>query len=132
MKALSVQQPWAWLIINGHKDVLNQMWHTHYRGPLLIHANEAYCVDGEAWAKRLLLHPDYRNVELPPCHDLDRGKIIGSVELVDVTMRADSIWYVPGRWAWHVRNPEPMTPPIRWNGKTGLFEVDRSEIELPF
>ena len=132
MKALSVQQPWAWLIINGHKDVLNQTWHTHYRGPLLIHANETHCVDGEAWARRLLDHPDYQNVELPPCHDLDRGKIIGSVDLVNVTMKADSIWHVPGQWAWKIRNPEPMTPPIRWNGEVGLFEVDLSEIELPF
>jgi ASCH domain len=38
MKALSVRQPWAWLIIAGHKDVENRSWTTTYRGPLLIHA----------------------------------------------------------------------------------------------
>jgi hypothetical protein len=38
MKALSIRQPWAWLIITGHKDVENRSWTTTYRGPLLIHA----------------------------------------------------------------------------------------------
>jgi hypothetical protein len=30
--ALSVRQPWAWLIVNGYKDVENRSWTTHYRG----------------------------------------------------------------------------------------------------
>jgi hypothetical protein len=38
MKELSIRQPWAWLIIAGHKDVENRSWTTTYRGPLLIHA----------------------------------------------------------------------------------------------
>ena len=37
-KALSIQQPWAWLIVNDHKDIENRDWRTHYRGPVLIHA----------------------------------------------------------------------------------------------
>ena len=41
MKALSIKQPWAWLIVNGFKDVENRTWRTKYRGPLLIHASKA-------------------------------------------------------------------------------------------
>lgn len=26
MKALSIRQPWAWLIANGHKDIENRTW----------------------------------------------------------------------------------------------------------
>lgn len=33
MKALSVQQPWAWAIFNG-KPVENRTWPTGYRGQL--------------------------------------------------------------------------------------------------
>jgi hypothetical protein len=40
MKALSIQQPWAWAIIAGHKDVENRSWYTHHRGSLLIHRRQ--------------------------------------------------------------------------------------------
>ena len=41
MKVLSVRQPWAWLIVAGHKDIENRKWYTNHRGPLLIHASKA-------------------------------------------------------------------------------------------
>ena len=41
MKALSLRQPWASLIIYGGKDIENRRWETKYRGPLLIHASKA-------------------------------------------------------------------------------------------
>ena len=34
MKALSIQQPWAWLIAHGKKDVENRTWATAFRGGL--------------------------------------------------------------------------------------------------
>ena len=40
MKALSIQQPWAWAIVNGFKPVENRTWRTNYTGPLLIHAGK--------------------------------------------------------------------------------------------
>src|SRR5437016_10859136 len=42
MKALSVRQPWAWLIVNGHKDIENRSWQTKFRGKLLIHAGQRF------------------------------------------------------------------------------------------
>ncbi len=39
--ALSLRQPWAWLVVSGHKDVENRVWRAAYRGPLLIHAGKA-------------------------------------------------------------------------------------------
>ena len=38
MKALSIQQPWAWMILYGTKRVENRTWATSFRGPFLIHA----------------------------------------------------------------------------------------------
>lgn len=29
---LSIRQPWAWLIVNGYKDIENRTWPTHFRG----------------------------------------------------------------------------------------------------
>ncbi|WP_289241690.1 ASCH domain-containing protein [Delftia sp.] len=36
--ALSIRQPWAWLIVHGYKDIENRDWHTPFRGNLLVHA----------------------------------------------------------------------------------------------
>ena len=30
MKVLVVRQPWAWLIVNGFKDIENRSWNTRY------------------------------------------------------------------------------------------------------
>ena len=37
MKAISIRQPWAWLIVQGYKDIKNRTWAAKYRGPILIH-----------------------------------------------------------------------------------------------
>ena len=39
MKVIVIRQPWAWLIVNGIKDIENRSWRTRYRGPLLIQAS---------------------------------------------------------------------------------------------
>ncbi len=40
--ALSIRQPWAWLIINGYKDIENRSWPTNYRGTFFIHASKTF------------------------------------------------------------------------------------------
>jgi hypothetical protein len=43
MKALTIKQPWAWLITSGLQDIENRPWTTKYRGAIIIHASkEAY------------------------------------------------------------------------------------------
>lgn len=42
MKALSIRQPYAWLIVNGFKDIENRDWPTKFRGRVLIHAGATY------------------------------------------------------------------------------------------
>lgn len=39
MKALSLRQPWAWLVAAGYKTIETRTWSSKYRGPLLIHAS---------------------------------------------------------------------------------------------
>lgn len=36
-RVLSIQNPWASLILAGHKDIETRTWSTNYRGPLYIH-----------------------------------------------------------------------------------------------
>ncbi len=37
LQAISIRQPWAWLVVNGYKDIENRDWKTDYRGRILIH-----------------------------------------------------------------------------------------------
>jgi len=39
MRALSLRQPWAWLVVNGYKEIENRSRRTNHRGALLIHAS---------------------------------------------------------------------------------------------
>ena len=50
MKALTIKQPWATLIMQGDKRFEFRSWQTKYRGDLLIHAGKG--IDKEAM-KRL-------------------------------------------------------------------------------
>jgi hypothetical protein len=77
LPALSVRQPWAWLIVNGFKDVENRPRRTHYRGPSLIHAglNRAGYAENIEWVKRK------HGIFVPL--QLDAGGIVGVVDVIE-------------------------------------------------
>ena len=39
MKAITIRQPWASLIVHGIKDIENRSWQTNFRGRVLIHSS---------------------------------------------------------------------------------------------
>lgn len=86
MKAITILQPFAWLIVAGIKDVENRTWRTKYRGPLLIHAG-----------KRLHSTPiEMIEAQMSiaiPRDALEFGGVIGCVELVDVVEKSPSRWF---------------------------------------
>lgn len=41
MKALTIKEPWATLIIEGYKEYEFRSWKTNYRGKILIHAGKS-------------------------------------------------------------------------------------------
>ena len=123
MKALSLTQPWAALVVTGAKRFETRSWTTAYRGPLLIHA-----------AKRFPGYAiDFCSVLRSRPPELPLGAIIGRVVLKTIH-RAEIIAptltdlerlygdYNPGRWAWELTEAE-MFAPIPWKGALGLFEV---------
>lgn len=56
MRALTVQQPWAWAIVHGGKTVENRTQAWGYRGPLAIHAGMRVSQRG---VDHDLLRPDW-------------------------------------------------------------------------
>lgn len=118
MKALSIRQPWAWLIVHGGKDIENRSWHTKFRGRFLVHAGKG-CT-GEEYAEAYRFARTI-GVLLPRLEDLDRGGIIGSVELVDSLDTSGSAWYM-GQKAFVLQAPQPL-PFLAYKGQLSFFEV---------
>lgn len=125
MKAISVCQPWAWLIVAGDKPVENRTWFTRYRGPILIHAGKSRGhMTQSALDSALRINAD------PP---LAFGAIIGMCEVVDCVHithpRIHGMVYAEGPWCWLLKNRAHFGKPIPWRGQLGIFEVPNPVIE---
>ena len=81
MKALSVRQPWAWLIVKGYKDIENRDWPTKKRGRIWIHTGVHRVTKAEYENFRKdCLNVGIRNY--PRLDEFKTGGIVGSVEIV--------------------------------------------------
>ena len=69
MKALSLKQPWAELILQGKKTIETRTWNTKFRGKFLIHAS---------------LTPNAERMAEFGFTTLPTGAIVGEAELVSV------------------------------------------------
>ena len=126
IKALSIRQPWAWLILWAGKDIENRSRRFHFRGRFLIHAS-AGMTRNEYLA--VLLFLQQRGLPVPDglvFENLNRGGFVGSVELVDCLDTSESAWYM-GQKALVLKDPEPL-PFIPYSGKLGLFDVPLSVV----
>jgi hypothetical protein len=114
MKALSIRQPWAYLIITGDKDIENRTWATAYRGPVLIHAGKTMDYD----ALDLLLAA---GVVIPHNSLLPRGGFVGIAALTGVVTHSASPWFDgPYGWTFGKVHRLPFYP---YRGRLGLFDV---------
>lgn len=121
MIALSIRQPWAWLIINAGKDIENRDWPTGFRGRVLIHASKGMTRDEYEDGQDPLWARGGPTIELPPIERLERGGIVGSVEIVDCVAVSDSPWFF-GRFGFVLRDPKPL-PFVPWKGRLGFFNI---------
>src|SRR5690349_2749355 len=88
MKALSLMQPWATLVVLGAKQLETRSWTTAYRGPLLIHASRSKA------GKEVAALPSFLKY-IPDFTALPFGAVIGQAELVDV-VRTESLGLTEG------------------------------------
>jgi len=120
MKALSIRQPWAWLVVNGWKNIENRERRFSHRGPLLIHAAQWMSV-ADYDACRIFVDGICDHLPLPPITDLDRSGIVGQVTVLDCVDHHSSPWFT-GPYGL-VLAEHVSFPMIRWRGMPGLFEV---------
>lgn len=132
MKAISLLQPWASLVIMGVKTIETRSWNTKYRGKILIHASlgkTGSIFASSGWFKKYIPH----------FKELPFGAIIGSVNVVDVIliedlgMKDDLINkltkeekafgdYTSGRYAWLLSDPKPLKVPVKARGMLSIWE----------
>ena len=122
MKALSIRQPWAYLIVNGFKDIENRDWHTGYRGSVIVHASK-YSDDNSIWGAKDLM--DRLGIPWPKRETMALGAIVGIVDIVDCVESSDSPWFA-GRYGFVLANPRIVTPAIPYRGRLGLYEIPDS------
>jgi hypothetical protein len=120
MKALSVQQPWAELIVCHDKDVENRTWPTTYRGRVAIHASAGLLkkdLDNLKWLySKGKFHID------PSKLKLTLGAIIGTVEIYNCVTSSSSR-YFNGPYGFLLYKPMILPKPIKVKGSLGLWRV---------
>lgn len=128
--ALSVRQPWAWAIIYAGKDIENRSWQAvnhglRQRGRIAIHASKGMTRDEYDDARGTI---EANGHSCPPAHKLDRGGIIGSVDVVDVVDASSSPWFFGPRGL-VLRDPLPcrFVPAV---GQLGYFEWSPADASI--
>jgi hypothetical protein len=131
MKALTVLQPWASLLVFGEKRFETRSWQTAHRGRIAIHAG----LRRTDSARDLCTIEPFRSAlarhGIKHFTDLPKGVIIGTIDLMDCMPVEAAAKYMragptpehggfntaqeqafgdirPGRWAWQLCNPSPL------------------------
>ena len=118
LPALSIRQPWAWLICHGGKDIENRDWHTNFRGRFLIHASQGMTRDEYVTTARI---SDNNGIHLPTFDALQRGGIVGEAEIIGCVTQSPSKWF-HGRYGFVLRNARPL-PFHPCKGQLGFFRL---------
>lgn len=134
MKALSVKQPWAWLICMGYKDIENRDWFIVRKVAsgavdfslklptrIYVHAGKQpdFTWDGEDLIKRNLTHTQYYYYQVWSAH-CTLGAIIGEMDIVACVTESESPWFV-GKYGFVLKNPVLYETPIPCRGALGFF-----------
>lgn len=139
MRALTICQPYASLILEGTKRVENRNWETKYRGRLYIHAGR-----GREWLHREMRGDvEWDRISNRPVDAMPFGAVIAIATLVDC-LPMDEIeagkyaerypWlrthdHAIGPWCWiFAEKPTPVGP-WPWKGRQGLFDIHPADLD---
>jgi len=124
--ALSIRQPWAFLIASGVKDIENRKWKTPFRGRFLIHASLGMTrLEYDETAE----FAETQGIIVPEFDDLARGGIIGEAEITDCVRESDSPWFF-GPYGFVIRNAKPMRM-VPCKGRLGFFNPHLLSLDPP-
>jgi hypothetical protein len=134
VKALTILQPWASLIVHGEKKIETRSWSTRHRGLLAIHASARppRWMD-DLWNLSRFAHA-LRRHDIWHQDDLPLGAVVGVVDIVDIVdftihpmgldqQEATFGDYSHGRFGWVLKNPLAADP-VPARGAQGLWNWD--------
>lgn len=143
MKALTVQQPWAWAIVHGGKDVENRTQAWSHRGTFAVHAGARLSDRGaDSPLVQRAMGDAMRADQLPI--DLVFGAVIGVVDLVGAHTAhegcCDSEW---GEQAYdehggrtrrdivhlELEQPRALVEPVPCRGALGLWTLPQEVLD---
>lgn len=137
VKAITVWQPWASLIVHGFKQYETRRWRTSHRGLLAIHAAKR-----AAKSHEFTLYDDLlRQAGLSHPSFLRTGEIIGFVELEGIFRASDVCVdareldvgdFAHDRWAWKLTNRKRLIRGIKARGQRGIWTAEIEERYLHF
>lgn len=129
---ISILQPYAWLVVNGYKDIENRGWPTKFRGRILIHAGKKYSRrDHDEFAEDLAEDwPHRAAITLPPFEEMLLGGIVGSATIIDCVQEHSSPWKILGTWGFVLKD-QRVRPFVPLRGQLGIFGVPNELISEP-
>jgi len=137
MKALSLLQPWAFLMANGHKNIENRSWFTNFRGPVLIHASKGWDKENFPTAPidkngKQFFVPRRKDLPWPESmpefvQDFERGGIVGIMTITDCVYESDSPWFF-GRYGFTVKDARPL-PFVPCKGMYNFWKVPEDVVK---
>lgn len=142
MRAITIWQPWASLLMSGRKMYETRSWGTSFRGPIAIHAAKRpvrQTLDSLAagqWKEREVILDCIKRLFPAPgeLEQLPVGAIIGTAtlarcNLIDwdflpklTPMEMALGDFTPGRYAWEFTDIVAVDPPVPASGMRGLWE----------
>ncbi len=134
--ALSLRQPWAWMVVHGGKGIENRRWNTNRRGEFLIHAAKGMTRDEYDDAVYFAREVNPKLV-VPAFAALERGGIVGRARIVDVLPPCSAEpslfqkpcthpWHMPAQFGFVLEGVEAL--PFRaLRGELGFFRVSAEQ-----
>jgi len=132
LKALTVKNPWAALIVSGKKDIENRSWRTNYRGMILIHCSMQGAKLNQKTLGDLANYGSYPRdkAEAHIPHWNKAGEVIGSVEIIDCVRNHESVWAEEDCWHWVLANPRYFLVGLKAKGKLGIWNYDKTTTSI--
>lgn len=143
LKAISIWQPYASLIVHGHKFTETRSWNAPKSligKRIAIASTKKIQPEQTALISNLEFMDHYDNTMMPFIKDLPMGYIVGTAilnssdimteeDLNDITdeERMFGVWEV-GRYAWRMRDPIFHQDPQQCKGQQGIWEWKEDEI----
>lgn len=133
MKAISLHQPYATLIMLGYKHYETRSWKTSHRGPLAIHAakhkSEAYrqlcATDPEISAILAKHNLTYDTLPLGAVLGTCQvGEMYQNEQMTELSLTELACGdYEPGRYAWTLYDVQALVKPLTCRGFQQLWSI---------